>query len=553
LEACNRKPPFYQQRKENYVMDANTTPTTGGFANKTIKGVGNLLTFLIILIVDIALGFFAFKLFSLGYLPLGICFVIIILMISIAFLVPKAHMFKWMAVGLSAWLLFSIFPIIYTIYNAFTNYGDGHLISQAQAIDQIQAQTYLPETGKAYQWIAYRSPDNQYLLWVKDSEGNTKLVTQVDAEGDAEVPLVTGENGIGEIDEDGAPVTIEGYTRLNRILASTDKNLTNIKFGDPENTIQVRSPSEAAELLPLFAYDPETNTFTNQLEGTVFFDQEGTYTAKNGQRLIPGYTAVVGMENFVQFINSPGLRGPLVTIVIWNFIFASGSLFLTFSVGLLISIIYGDPKFKGKKILRSLLLIPYTIPSLITILIWRGMFNPDLGIINRMFEAVFNISPRWFTQPWLARAALLVVNTWLGYPYWMLVTSGALQSIPSDIYEAAEIDGASGLQKFWGITLPLLLVSVGPLMISSFIFNFNNFNLIYAFINGGPPIPTATTQAGYTDIIISYVYNLAFASGRGVQYGYASAISLVLFMLIAVMSLLQFRFTNMWEEVGENA
>ncbi|MEL7637952.1 MAG: hypothetical protein AAGU03_09440, partial [Anaerolineaceae bacterium] len=81
-------------------MDANTTPTTSGFANKTIKGVGNLLTFLIILIVDFALGFFAFKLFSLGYLPLGICFVIIILMISIAFLVPKAHMFKWMAVGL---------------------------------------------------------------------------------------------------------------------------------------------------------------------------------------------------------------------------------------------------------------------------------------------------------------------------------------------------------------------------------------------------------------------------------------------------------------------
>ncbi len=534
-------------------MEANTTPTTGEYTKKTIKGAGNLLTSLIILLVDLALGFFAFKLFSLGYIPVGICFVIIILMISVAFLVPKAYMFKWMAVGLSAWLLFSIFPIIYTIYNAFTNYGDGHLISKAQAIEQIQAQTFLPETGKAYQWIAYRSPDNNYLLWLKDAEGNTSLVTQVDAEGDAEIPLVTGENGIGELDEEGAPITIEGFTRLNRILASTDKNLTNIKFGDPENTIQVRSPSEAAELLPLFAYDVEANTFTNQLTSTVYTDQEGTWVSQNGDRLIPGYSAVVGTKNFVQFINSPGLRGPLVTIVVWNFIFAAGSLFLTFSVGLLISIIYGDPKFKGKKILRSLLLIPYTIPSLITILIWRGMFNPDLGIINRLIESVFNISPRWFTQPWLARIALLVVNTWLGYPYWMLVTSGALQSIPSDIYEAAEIDGASGIQKFWGITLPLLLVSVGPLMISSFIFNFNNFNLIYAFINGGPPIPTATTQAGYTDIIISYVYNLAFASGRGVQYGYASAISLVLFLLIAVMSLLQFRFTNMWEEVGENA
>src|SRR5690606_1334740 len=257
-----------------------------------IKGAGNLLTFLIILIVDIALGFFAFKLFSFGYTPLGICFVIIILMISVAFLVPKAYMFKWMAVGLSAWLLFSIFPIIYTIYNAFTNYGDGHLISQAQAIDQIQAQTYLPETGKAYEWVAYRSDTNEYLLWLRDSEGGTKLVTQVDVEGDAEIPIVTGENGIGELDEEGAPVTIEGYTRLNRILASTDKNLTNIKFGDPENTIQVRSPSEAAELLPLYAYDPETNTFTNELDGTVYFDEKGTYTARNGQRLIPGYTAV---------------------------------------------------------------------------------------------------------------------------------------------------------------------------------------------------------------------------------------------------------------------
>ena len=170
----------------------------------------------------------------------------------------------------------------------------------------------------------------------------------------------------------------------------------------------------------LYAYDAETNTFTNQLNGTVYKDLEGTYTSDNKEQLKPGYTAVVGMKNFIQFVNSPGLRGPLVTIVIWNFLFASFSLLLTFSVGLLISIIYGDPKFKGKKILRSLLLIPYTIPSLITILIWRGMFNPDLGVINRIIESIFNVSPRWFTQPWLARIALLVVNTWLGYPYWML-------------------------------------------------------------------------------------------------------------------------------------
>lgn len=523
------------------------------FLKKTFSSFTSIITLVIVLAVDLLLGYITYQLASMGYLPLTVVFIIIILLISAAFLVPKLSHLRWMAVGLSAWLLFSIFPILFTIYNAFTNYGDGHLITQAQAIEQISQRTYLPETSKAYSWVAYRSEDNDYLLWLKDDQGNTFIARPVESEGEERVfDVVPGENGIGELDDDGAPLTIEGYTRLNRITAATDQNLTNIKFGDPEKTIQVRSPSEAAELEPQYEYDPEENIFTDQLTGQVYYDRDGTWTARDGSELIPGYTAVIGFDNFVEFATSPGLRGPLVTIVSWNFIFATMSLLLTFSLGLLISVIYGDPHFKGKKILRSFLIIPYTIPSLITILIWRGMLNPDLGIVNRVLESVIGISPDWFNVATLARIAILIVNTWLGYPYWMLVTSGALQSIPKDIYEAAEVDGATGIQRFWRITLPLLLVSVGPLMIASFIFNFNNFNLIYVFINGGPPIPTATTTAGYTDIIISYVYNLAFASGRGVQYGYASAISVVLFVLIAIMSLIQFRFTNMWEEVGEN-
>ncbi|MFZ3070618.1 MAG: maltose ABC transporter permease MalF [Anaerolineaceae bacterium] len=527
--------------------------STAAFAKKTITSVSSIITIIIVVAVDILLGYFAFRLVKLGYIPLAIVFVIIIAIISISFLVPKMKHFRWMAVGLAAWLLFSIFPIIYTVYNAFTNYGDAHLISKTQAVEQISAQTYLPESGKSYQWVAYRSETNDYLLWLKDTDGSTSIVRMVEAKAeDHTLEVVPGQNGIGELDENGAPKTIEGYTRLNKLIASTDKTLTQIKFGDPENTIQVRSPSEAAQLVPLYEYDSATNVFTNLQTGVQYHDEQGTWTARNGTAIVPGYSATIGFDNFVQFATSPGLRGPLVTIVIWNFVFAFMSLLLTFSLGLLISIIYGDPNFKGKKILRSLLLIPYTIPSLITILIWRGMLNPELGIVNRVLESLFGISPEWTTVPALARTAILIVNTWLGYPYWMLVTSGALQSIPSDIYEAAEVDGATGWQRFWNITLPLLLVSVGPLMISSFIFNFNNFNLIYAFINGGPPIPTAMTQAGYTDIIISYVYNLAFASGRGVQYGYASAISLILFVLIAIMSLAQFRLTNMWEEVGEN-
>jgi hypothetical protein len=285
-------------------------------AKQAVTSVSSIVTWVIILAVDILLGYITFRLASMGYIPLTVVFIIIILLISSAFLIPKLSHLRWMAVGLSAWLLFSIFPILFTIYNAFTNYGDGHLISKEQAIEQISKQNYLPETGKAYSWVAYRSEDNDYLLWLKDDEGNTFLARPVEsAAEDKIIDVVPGENGIGELDDDGAPTTIEGYTRLNRIIAATDQNLTNIKFGDVDNTIQVRSPSEAAELQSLFAYDPEENTFTNQETGTIYYDQEGTWTARDGSKLIPGYNAVIGFDNFVEFATSPGLRGPLVTIV----------------------------------------------------------------------------------------------------------------------------------------------------------------------------------------------------------------------------------------------
>ena len=178
--------------------------------------------------------------------------------------------------------------------------------------------------------------------------------------------------------------------------------------------------------------------------------------------------------------------------------------------------------------------------------------NPELGVINRTLETLFNFSPPWFSDQWWAKIAILIVNLWLSYPYFMLICSGALQSIPRDIYQAAEVDGASPWQRFRLITLPLLLVAVGPLLIASFTFNFNNFNLIYLFIGGGPPIAGASTTAGHTDILISYVYNLAFSGGRGVNYGFASAITIVIFILIGAITLFQFRYTNMWEEISEN-
>jgi ABC-type sugar transport system permease subunit len=502
----------------------------------------------ILIALDVATFWYLSKFVALGYYPLAAAILIIVIFINFVLLRNKAYPVRWMIIGLVLMALFTIYPIFFTVWVAFTNYGEGHLITQEQAVDLILNEKYLPETGESYSWTAFKSPEGDYVLWLLDAEGNGFLA----APG---VPLTQpqpGEMGVGELDDDGIPESIEGYERLNAIFAATDQNLPDILFGDPNSTIQVRSPKEAAELLPLYGYDPEQDAMISQETGVVYQNIRGAFTSPDGTQLRPGFIAGVALSNFREFFVSPALRGPLVRIVLWNFAFAFLSLFLNFSLGLLIAVIYNDPKFPFKKSIRTLLIIPYTIPALLTILIWRAMLNPELGVIDRALEAWIGWAPPWFTDQWWAKVAILLINLWLTYPYFMLICSGALQSISVDYYDAAKVDGASAWQQFRRITLPLLLVAVGPLLVASFIFNFNNFNLIYIFNAGNPPMAGTPTPAGHTDILISYVYNLAFSGSRGINYGFAAAITIVIFLIIGVITLFQFRYTRMWEEVGEN-
>jgi arabinogalactan oligomer/maltooligosaccharide transport system permease protein len=131
-----------------------------------------------------------------------------------------------------------------------------------------------------------------------------------------------GELGIGELDDKGIPKTIDGYERLNAIIAATDKNLTEILFGEEGSTIQIRSPSEAAELVPIYVYDPESDTLTSQETGTVYQNLRGTYTSPKGEQIRPGFIETIGLDNFKAFFISPALRGPLVRLTMWNFAFA---------------------------------------------------------------------------------------------------------------------------------------------------------------------------------------------------------------------------------------
>jgi ABC-type sugar transport system permease subunit len=512
--------------------------------------LSKIIRFILLALFDAGTILFIRNALSNGFDQLVIVLGVILVMFNLIYLLPQAYPLRWMAFGLGFLILFTVYPIVFTIYVAFTNYGDGHLLTKEQAIPLIEKQTFLPETGRSYSWTAFKSNEGDYALWLINPEGESFLAKP----GEEIQPAKPGDPGIGEADSKGIPTTIDDYKRLNVLLAAADKELPNIKFGlEGDQTIQIRNPSEAAELQIRFKYDEATDTVVDQSNDEIYYNEYGTFTSQTGKTIKPGFRAEIGFKNFSDFIASPALRGPLVQIVTWNFIFPTFSVLSTFALGLAIAIMFNDPDFPFKKLIRSLLIIPYTIPGLISIIMWRGMLNSEFGVINDWLEHIVSQAPRWTTEPFWAQTAILLVNLWLGYPYMMLISSGALQSIPSDIYEAAMIDGATGWQRFRRITLPLLLIAVGPLLIASYVYNFNNFNLIYLFIQGGPPIAGAATNAGHTDLLISYVYKLAFESGgRGVQYGLASAISIVVFFIVGAITLFQFRFTNMWEEASEN-
>jgi maltose/maltodextrin transport system permease protein len=189
---------------------------------------------------------------------------------------------------------------------------------------------------------------------------------------------------------------------------------------------------------------------------------------------------------------------------------------------------------------RTLLFLPYAVPGFISILVFKGLFNQNFGEINGILNAVFGIKPAWFADPTLAKMMLLLVNTWLGYPYFLVLCTGLLKSIPHDLYEASAIVGASPLTNFTKITAPLVIRPLTPLMISAFAFNFNNFVLISLLTDGRPDFLNTRIPAGTTDILVSYTYRIAFRDS-GQNFGLAAAISTVIFFLVALMSLANLR------------
>lgn len=474
----------------------------------------------------------ALTLFTLGNYGPMILLIATTLFIDFIYLSKRTKASRWLIPGTVLLVIFQIYPVLYTAVTAFSNYSTGHSITRDEAIDALISQnTNLVEDGAQFSFKVIEAGSKRALLLENKKDGSFAL-----GEENAVAPLQSGEIPLGweEIPQE----------RLSE--AEYQNWLTFLRVPLSETSVlKVESFDTAAEYEYALRYDEVQNSMVDIQSGQKLEERDGAFYYSDGTELEPGWRIWVGFDNFSSVVTNDRVRGPFFRVLLWTFAYAILSVLTTFLLGLMLATTLNSPRIRGQRVLRSLLIIPYAIPGFLSILIWGGLLNDDFGMINR---ALGTSIPWLFDAEW-AKVSTLLVNLWLGFPYMFLITTGALQSIPAELAEAAQVDGATPRQAFTKIKLPLLLVTVAPLLIGSFAYNFNNFGGIYLLTGGGPAMNDSDV-AGATDILISYTYKLAFASGKGAQYGLATAVSIFIFFIVATVSALSFRRTRALENLN---
>ena len=254
----------------------------------------------------------------------------------------------------------------------------------------------------------------------------------------------------------------------------------------------------------------------------------------------------IGISNYALIAKGEGVAGGAFWLILrWTILWTLGATTLAIAIGFILSLLVNQDRVKGKKIFRTIYLLPWAVPAFITIMFFSLMVSRG-GPLTDVINSTFNVNVDIKNSTHLTRLSLILLQGWLGSSYIFLLSTGVLQGIPKDLYEAAEIDGAKGFQQTLRITIPLVLYQTAPLLINQYTFNFNNFSIIYLFNRGGPFFPTLYGNlAGSSDLLISYIYKLTIEN----QYqGIGAAITIVISLVIMFVSFLGYRNTKAFKE-----
>lgn len=253
----------------------------------------------------------------------------------------------------------------------------------------------------------------------------------------------------------------------------------------------------------------------------------------------------VGLKNFETMLGTGGQIGQTFwPVLMWTFIWAVFATFLNYILGMLLAIIINRKGTKFKAVWRTIFVISIAVPQFVSLLIMSRMLA-EMGPINVLLQQLHLISAPlpFLSKPIWAKTTVIIVNLWVGMPYTMLVTTGILQNIPADLYESAKVDGATPFVIFFKITLPYMLFVTTPKLISDFVGNLNNFNVIY-FLTAGEPLDNKFYQAGHTDLLVTWLYKLTVNS---FDYNFAAVIGILVFVISATLSLITYRNTGSYK------
>ncbi|MFM2486188.1 maltose ABC transporter permease MalF [Celerinatantimonas yamalensis] len=453
----------------------------------------------------------------------------------------KTYAWRYVYPGLAGIGLFILFPLIYTIGIGFTNYSNTNQLTFERAQEVLLDRTYI--TGQSYSFELY-AQQHQWIIALSGAESQKVWVSQpFDLEHPSHVIALHVANALPKQPAVSFRMIIQNRNRIGALKVR-------LPHGEQ---LMMSSLRRFSAVQPLYKQVGKAQMLVNQKTSasylpnykTGFYQQILADGHWGKEVLSPGFSVNIGWANFTRIVTDRGIRMPFIDIFIWTIIFATLTVVFTVIIGMVLACLVQWEALKGKASYRVLLILPYAVPAFISILIFKGLFNQSFGEINLLLSQVFGLRPEWFSNPHLAKAMVLIVNTWLGYPYMMILCMGLLKAIPDDLYEAAAMDGAGPMQNFFKITVPLLLKPLTPLLIASFAFNFNNFVLIQLLTNGGPDRLGTTTPAGYTDLLVSYTYRIAFEGSGGQNFGLAAAISTLIFVLVGALAIINLKASKL--------
>lgn len=489
--------------------------------------------------VVLALLYLITVVYATGETMLASTMLVIVALALWIYTAPKTYAYRYLFPGIAAALVFVVFPMLYTIGIGFTNYSSKNLLEYERARQYLLDET---TTGEGARLATTVHPgDGGFRLRLEDSDAEKVWVTPplaLAGEQPVEVQAVPEQEGAALSD----PLEIkELITRQPALRALT------VRLPDG-NRVRMAGLREFAAVSKLYAEQPD-GSLKNQQTGAVVRPnmKTGFFETEAGEPLQPGFQVGIGLDHYTRIFTDQRFQEPFLRIFVWTVLFSGLTVLFATSLGMLLAVILNWDALRFKGAYRMLLFLPYAVPGFISILVFRGLFNQNSGEINLILDALFGVKPAWFSSPLLAKAMLLIVNTWLGFPYMMVVCMGLIKAIPADLYEASAVAGAGPVTNFWSITLPLIIRPLTPLLISSFAFNFNNFVLISLLTGGRPDFLDTSVPAGTTDILVSYTYRMAFQDS-GQQFGLGAAISTVIFLIVVAITLVQMRFTRIVEE-----